>query len=200
MPNHLTIDGKGGQFPCFWLDNSGGKPWSDLASYNFDAIQNAPYPWTGSTSGSYALSDSFPVNAGQQVNAVAILATAHTKPFWDFGFALLVQGTTVVDVLFALRPDGSGVIGDVGLPIVRLAAPSIEVAVDSKTRNAVGIVLNDVNYGPVDSASGNQSTYLSATCAPAAGQYRILFGIFATLNTVNPARPAALIVPFFNVT
>jgi len=103
----------------------------------------------------------------------------------------------VVDVLSALRPDGVNIIGDLG-PVVYLAAPSAQV--DSKTRNAVEIVLNGVNYGPVDSLSGNQSTYLSSSCAPAPGEYRILFGIFATLNHADPARPAAMIVPFFNVT
>lgn len=207
MPNHLTIDGKGGQFPCFWLDNLGGKPWSDLAKYNFNPMPNAWFDWKDTTSGSYGLSDKLQVHAGQQVNVAAILATAHTRPFWDFGFALLVQGATVVDVLFALRPDGVNQIGDTG-PNVFLAAPSAgvtfaqtQLAFNGGVMNATGIVLNGVDYGSLANAGcGDMSTYLSSKCKPAPGEYQILFGMFATLGNVNQARPAAMVVPFFNVT
>jgi hypothetical protein len=208
MPNQLNIHGQGGQFPCFWLDNAGGAPWSDIASYNFNAMPTAPYDWRGTSSGSYGLSDRFHVNAGQQVNVAAILATAHTKPFWDFGFALLVQGTTVVDVLFALRPDGVHEIGDTG-PNVNLAAPSAGVTFTQTQlaspyggpMNATGIVLNGVDYGSLANAGcGDIATYVSSKVKPAAGEYQILFGMFATLNLVNHTRPAAMVVPFFNVT
>ncbi len=203
MPNYLTIDGKGGQFPCFWLDDSGGKPWSDLASYNFNPIPSATYNWQNATSGSYALSETFQVQAGQQVNVAAILATAHFQPFWEFGFALLVQGTAVENVLFALRPDGVGGIGDLG-PVVSLAAPGPGVSFLQAEKDATGIVLNGVDYGSTaNAACGNKSVYLSSKCNPAAGMYRILFGIFAIEMNPNPmiqTRPAAMVVPFFNVT
>jgi len=197
MPN-LNIHGQGGQFPCFWLDNAGGKPWSDLASYNFNPMPTAWFDWKDTTSGSYALSEILTVAAGQQLNVAVILATAHREPFWDFGFALLVQGTTIVDVLFAMRPDGINQIGDMG-PNVFLAAPSAGVSFQQASKDATGIVLNGLDYGSLANAGcGDISTYLSSKCKPAPGEYRILFGIFAT--RVNQARPAAMVVPFFNVT
>jgi len=207
MPNHLKIDGKGGQFPCFWLDNSGGKPWSDLDNYGFTPTRTAQSFSKDTTSGSYALSDKFHVKQGEQVNVAAILATAHTQPYWDFGFAILVQGTTVAEVLFAMRPDGINQIGDTG-PNVLLAAPSDGVTfsqaykeADGTPKDATGIVLNGVDYGSIANAGcGNLSTYLSSKCKPSPGEYQILFGMFVTDNRVNPARPAAMVVPFFNVT
>jgi hypothetical protein len=202
VPNQLTIEGKGGHFRCFWLDNSGGKPWSDIASYNFNAMPNAQSGWQNTTSGSYALSDTLQVNAGQQLNVAVILASAHVQAIFDFGFALLVQGTTVQKVLFAMRPDGSTVIGDMG-PIVNLAPPSPGVTVDLRTPNslgAVGIVLDGVNYGPAGAGSGDLSVYLSSQCSPSPGEYQILFGMFVTASAANQARPAAMILPFFNVT
>jgi len=207
MPNHLNVHGQGGQFPCFWLDDAGGKPWSDLASYNFNPMPTAWFPnWQSQTSGSYALSEKLTVKAGQQVNVAAILATAHTQPFWDFGFALLVQDTTVVDVLFAIRPDGVNQIGDMG-PNVFLASPSAGVtfaqaqSVPNGPMNATAIVLNGVDYGSLaNPGCGDMSVYVSSKVKPPAGEYQILFGMFATLNMVNIARPAVMVVPFFNVT
>ena len=163
-------------------------------------MPSAPYDWKDTTSGSYALSEVLLINAGQRLNVAAILATAHTKPFWDFGFALLVQGTTVVDVLFALRPDGVTAIGDTG-PAVILPPPSAGVQFAQAQMDATGIVLNGVDYGSVaNAACGDMSTHVSAWCKPPVGKYQILFGIFATLNMANQARPAAIVVPFFNVT
>jgi len=207
MPNQLNIHGQGGHFPCFWLDNSAGKPWSDLAAYNFNPMPTAWFDWKDTTTGSYALSEKLTIKAGQLINVVAILATAHTKPFWDFGFALLVQGTTVVDVLFAMRPDGVNQIGDMG-PNVFLASPTAGVSFQQAFNDsnglhlgATGIVLNGVDYGSLANAGcGDMSTYLLSKCKPVAGDYQILFGMFATLNNVNQARPAAMVIPFFNVT
>lgn len=200
MPGQLTIDGQGGHFPCFWLDDSGGKPWSDLAGYNFNPMPTAPSGWQATTSGSYALSDKLKVNAGQQVNVAVILATAHIKPYWDFGFALLVQGFSVIDVLFVLRPDGINQYGDMG-PNVFFAAPSAGVTVEQVTKDATGILLNGVDYGSVANAGcGNISTYVSAKVKPAAGDYQILVGIFGPSSPPLPSRPAAMVVPFFNVT
>lgn len=199
MSFQLHIHGTGGKFEGWWLDNSGGKPWSDIAGFNFDAMPGAPFDWRGTASGSYALSDKFSVSAGQELALVAILATAHARPFWDFGFALLVQGKNVVKILFDLRPDGINQIGDIG-PNVFLAPPSAGVTVNAKTKDATGIVLNGVDYGQdTNPGDGDVATFLSSECTPAAGEYQILFGIFATLNMGNAARPAALIEVFVNV-
>ena len=80
-----TIQGRGGQ-ALAWLDTAGGMPWSDLANYNFPLMP--PGNWPGATSGSFLLSTPFAVAAGQKLTVIAILATAHYKPYWDVGFAL----------------------------------------------------------------------------------------------------------------
>ena len=197
MPNQLNIHGQGGQFPCFWLDNSAGQPWSNIANYNFNPTPSFS-GWASQTTGSYALSERLQVAAGQQVNVAVLLTTAHVEPYWDFGFALLVQGTNVVDVLFALRPDGINQIGDMG-PTNPLAAPGPGVTVSTTEKDATGIVLNGVDYGSSQNVGDpDKSIYLSSKCKPPAGAYQILFGIFTT--SVTPGKPAAMVVPFFNVT
>lgn len=75
----------------FLAGQPGGNPWSDLAAYNFNPMPTALFDWKDTTSGSYAPSERLTIKAGQQLNTPVILATAHTQPFWDFGFALLVQ-------------------------------------------------------------------------------------------------------------
>jgi hypothetical protein len=149
------------------------------------------------------LSENFNVNAGQELAIAATLASAHRQPYWDFGFALLVQGNTLIDVLFNLRPDGNNIFGDMG-PTVLLAPPGPGVTVQSVGDNvlqATGIVAGGVNYGQhIDAGNGNIATYLSSRCSPAPGQYQILFGIFATdIVPFTPPRPAGLIAEFISV-
>lgn len=203
MSIQLNIHGNGGHFQGWWLDNSAGKPWSDIAAYNFNAIPGATFDWKSAATGSYALSENFNVNAGQELAIAATLASAHRQPYWDFGFALLVQGNTLIDVLFNLRPDGNNIFGDMG-PTVLLAPPGPGVTVQSVGDNvlqATGIVAGGVNYGQhIDAGNGNIATYLSSRCSPAPGQYQILFGIFATdIVPFTPPRPAGLIAEFINV-
>src|SRR5258707_1717657 len=89
-----TIPGHGGHCRC-WIDNSGGVPWSALASYNFDLVPTATDDWGATTSGSFLLSDPFDLTGAQQLTVIATLATAHNRPYWDVGFAHLVQGSQV---------------------------------------------------------------------------------------------------------
>jgi hypothetical protein len=204
MPNILKIDGNGGELPYLWLDNSGAMPWSDLQSYLPNPTTTPTFPLSN-TKGSYALTNKFHVKKDEWVNVAAILATSHRMPYWDFGFALLVQNTTVAKVLFAIRPDGINQIGDMG-PNVFLVPVSdgvdfsqISTDVKGVPKDATGIVLNGVDYGSsVD--PGNLSIYLSSKCQPPEGDYQILFGMFATEPAVRANSPAGMIVPFFNVT
>ena len=207
MSVHLQIHGNGGHFRGWWLDNSAGKPWSDIAAYNFNAMSGATFDWKSAATGSYALSEKFNVNAGQELAIAATLASAHRQPYWDFGFALLVQGNSLINVLFNLRPDGNNIFGDMG-PTVLLAPPGPGVTVQSVAQDlnhnvlqATGIVVGGVNYGQhIDVGNGNLATYLSSSCTPAPGEYQILFGIFATsIVAFNPSRPACLIAEFISV-
>jgi len=191
-----TIQGRGGQ-ALAWLDTAGGMPWSALANYNFPLMP--PGNWPGATSGSFLLSTPFAVAAGQKLTVIAILATAHYKPYWDVGFALLVQGSQVQQVLFALRPDNVNQNGDMG-PNVFYASPSAGVTVTANKLGVANVVLGGVNYGPpVNAGSGQVSTNVTAVSAPAAGTYQLLFGMFKTNQSVSDASPSALIVQFVDV-
>ncbi len=191
-----TIQGHGGQALC-WLDTAGGVPWSALANYNFALMP--PGNWTGTTSGSFLLSTPLAVAAGQKLTVIATLATAHNNPYWDAGFALLVQGSQIQDVLFALRPDGVNQNGDFG-PSIFYASPSAGVTVTSVVQGPANVVLGGVNYGPPMNVGGGQvSTVVTAACAPNAGTYQLLFGIFNTSGGVDATRPSALIVQFVDV-
>jgi hypothetical protein len=207
MSIQLHIQGNGGHFRGWWLDNSAGKPWSDIAAYNFNAMTGSVFDWRSAATGSYALSENFTVNAGQELAIAATLASAHRQPYWDFGFALLVQGNTLINVLFCLRPDGNSMFGDMGPPVL-LAPPSPGVTLQavaydgsSNVLEATGIDVGGVNYGQhIDLGNGNLATYLSSRCSPAAGEYQILFGIFATdIVPFTPPRPAGLIAEFISV-
>ena len=191
-----TIQGHGGQALC-WLDTAGGVPWSALASYNFPLMP--PGIWSGITSGSFLLSTPFAIAGGQKLTVIAILATAHYEPYWDVGFALLVQGSQVQEVLFALRPDGVDQNGDMG-PTIFYAKPSAGVTVTLVVQGTANVVLGGVGYGPpINAGSGSVSTEVTAVCSPAAGTYQILFGMFNTNETVDVTRPSALIVQFVDV-
>jgi hypothetical protein len=129
MPIDLgyTIQGRGGQALC-WLDNAGGTPWKALTKYRFALLPHAQDDWASTTSGSFLLSTPFAVESGQKLTVKAILTSTHLEPYFDVGFALLVQGAHAVEVLFALRPDNVDQRGDMGPTIPNMfAKPSADV-------------------------------------------------------------------------
>lgn len=195
-----TIEGRGG-LALFWLDDSGNIPWSALDSYNF-ALLPGGNNWAPATYGSFQLSTPFAVAAGQQLTVMATLMTAHSDPWFDVGFALLVQGTQVQAILFANRPDAVAYIGDLGPnPGTILAAPSAGVTVTANKTGPANVQLGGITYGPPQNAGdGNVSTSVTAVCSPPAGQYQLLFGMFSVTNgPANPAKPAAMMVQFVDV-
>ncbi len=192
-----TMQGRGGQ-AFSWIDTAGGVQWPALAAYNFPLMP--PGPWTGLTSGSFLLSTPFSIAAGQKLTVISILATAHSQPYYDVGFALLVQGSQVTQVLFALRPDGVDQNADMPGAIVFYAKPSAGVTVTPKVQGPAMVVLDGITYGPpVNAGSGQFSTVVTAASSPAAGTYQLLFGIFNTNDSVDITRPSALIVQYVDV-
>jgi hypothetical protein len=158
-----------------------------------------PDPWTGTTSGSFLLSTPFAIAAGQKLTVISILATAFIEPYYDVGFALLVQGSQVAQVLFALRPDNVDQNGDMG-PNVFYAKPSVGVTETSVKQGPAMVVLGGITYGPpVNPGSGQVSTLVTAVSTPAAGTYQLLFGMFNTNNSVDITRPSALIEQYVDV-
>ena len=191
-----TTQGRGGQALC-WIDTAGGVSWSALHAYNFPLM--AGNNWAGTTFGSFLLSAPIVVAANQKLTVTTILATALYQPYWDVGFALLVQGSQVSQVLFALRPDGVDQNGDTG-PNVFYAKPTAGVVVTPKVQAPPNLVLGGINYGPpVNAGSGQVSTVVTAVSSPAAGSYQLLFGMFNTNQTTDPTRPSALVVQFVDV-
>lgn len=201
--SNLTIHGQGGHL--WWMDNAGGKPWSDLAHFNFPLVGNgAPFDWQNLAVGSYALSDSFTIEAGQTLAVGASIASAHNPitGYYDVGFGVLVQGETVAMVLFALRPDGSNAVGGGDGPNVffATASPGVVFNPQPPAKAAAPFVLGGVNYSDnTSTGDGDISTQFTVTCQPAAGGYQLLFGAFSVNGSVNHARPAALIVQGFAV-
>ena len=123
MPVDLgyTVEGRGG-VAFWWLDNSGAIPWSALANYNFNLLPGRTDDWASATSGSFLLSTPF-FATRETLTIVATMITAHSFPWNDVGFALLLEGSHVKAVLFALRPDGINHPGDLG-PIPGNAGPA----------------------------------------------------------------------------
>jgi hypothetical protein len=195
-----TIQGHGGQ-ALFWLDNTGGVPWSALASYNFALLPNAQDDWASTTSGSFVLSTPFSVASGQKLTVIANVMTAHTQPYFDVGFALLVSGTQIVDVLFAVRPDNVRRRGDQGSNVDNaFAVPAAGVTVAPTLNGVAYVELGGVTYGPpVDAGGGTVSTLVTTVCSPDAGTNQLLFGMFAMENEVNLTRPAALVVQYVDL-
>jgi hypothetical protein len=193
----FTLQGRGGQ-AFSWIDTAGGTQWSALAAYNFPLMP--PGPWTGLTSGSSLLSTPFAIAAGQKLTVISILATAHYDPYYDVGFALLVQSSHLKEVLFALRPDGVDQNGGGPGPNVFYAKPSPGVTVTPKVQGPAMVMLDGITYGPpVNSGSGQVSTIVQTVSAPAAGTYQLLFGVFNTNDSVDITRPSALIVQYVDV-
>jgi hypothetical protein len=205
MPVDLgyTVTGRGGT-AFWWLDNAGGTPWSAMANYNFNLFPGAQGSnWDQVATGSFLLSTPFSLLPGQKLTVVASILTAHSMPYEDVGFALLLQGSQVKAVLFALRPDGWNNRGDYGpIPGTVFAPPSAGVTVNKVVGGPVKVVLGGVEYGQVNDpgdCSGKCCTEVTTSYIPGGGTYNLLFGMFNLEGHVNSARPAALIVKFAGV-
>jgi hypothetical protein len=176
MPVNLgyTVTGRGGD-AFVWLDNSGKTRWSALPTHQFDLFPGAGDDWRSATSGSWLQSTPFKLEDAQTLTVTANILTAHSVPYSDVGFALLMHGAQVEAILFALRPDGINHRGDLGpAPGSVFAAPSAGVTVNAVTGGPVKAMLGGIEYGQVldpSDCSGTCSCAVTATCAPGAGNY-----------------------------
>ena len=202
-----TVTGRGGQAftgarprpqAFFWLDNTGGVPASVLATYGFNLFPGGNDVWIVSSSGSLLLSCPFQLSAGQRLTVKVTAITAHSYPFEDTAFAILLKNSQVQADLFALRPDGINHVGDLGpVPGTVFPPPSPGVTTTPVIGGPVKVVLGGIQYGNVvdpGDCSHNCSTEVTMADVPGAGTYQLLFGMFVIDGQPNLAKPAALMV------
>jgi hypothetical protein len=202
----FTVTGRGGQAftgapphqkPFFWLDNTGGVPASVLPGYGFNLFPQGSNFWIATSSGSLLLSCPFKLRAGKKLTVKATAITAHSFPYVDAAFALLLKNSQVQAVLFALRPDGVTHVGDLGGPGANFPPPSPGVTTTPVTGGPVKVVLGGIQYGNVIDAgdcSNNCSTQVTTAVVPGAGTYQLLFGMFVIGQPPDPLKPAALMI------
>jgi hypothetical protein len=127
----LNYELKGSGGPQAWfVDKFGDTPWAEIEKFGFKLLPGNPNPndLLSAFKGSFLLSEPFHISDGESIAVSATVAIAGFKDnnYWDVGFGLLLQGGTVKDVLFALRPDGISQITDDEGPVgvFQLAAPT----------------------------------------------------------------------------
>lgn len=197
-PINYTIQGTGGSLE--WIDNTGGVKWSQMTQYNFVLFPNAQGAFDATISGSVLLSDSIVLQDGQTLTVTASVLSAHDFPYYDVGFGVLLNNSTLEDVLFAIRPDGIGHIGDIGpINANSFAPPSAGVTVTTGP-GPQNIVLGSATYVRPNVPGGGMSTLVTAACTPGAGTYQLLFGMFVSNGEPNMQNPAALLVNLVEVT
>ncbi|HVP64521.1 MAG TPA: hypothetical protein VMT82_06480 [candidate division Zixibacteria bacterium] len=219
-PLLFTVIGKGGESAAlpgisdesfWWADTTGGVTGEEFtASTNFNPVQNdktdptkdvTGFP-TKDFTGSYLLSSRFTLSAGEKLKVVATSLTAHSSPFTDIGFALLMKNSQVAAVLSNTRPDGIKYIRDFG-PLLGsvLVAPGPGVAVNEiKPKLSQIVVIGGAEYGRHDDpgycqASDSCLIQTTSVCTPGPGTYQLIFGAFNVRNNgLNGTRPTIIIV------
>lgn len=181
-----TVQGRGGLVslspgskPVWWADTTNWLPWANLDTFGFTLFPNAQSDWPSATYGSILLSMPFKVNRSQGLNVKARVISTESLPWYNVGFALLLMNSQVAEILFAFRSDGIGHRDDFG-PIAQIsyATPSSGVIATPTKETPSPTTLGGVTYGqPIGISPGGTFTAVSASCAPAGGEYRLLFGI-----------------------
>jgi hypothetical protein len=185
----------------WWLDNSGGQPWSGIAA-DYPTVNLLPHSsssnWRQTAQGSFIVTAPFELAAAQPLTITATMVNAHADAIFDVGFALLLEHARVKAILFVRRPDDGTLFGDQG-PITELtyADPSPGVALTHAPGGLLDITLGQVRYGQVvdpSDCTNKCSCRLTASYTPGAGKYKLLFGMFAMVPLTIPSKPAAMVV------
>jgi hypothetical protein len=187
----LTLSGHGGVSPAvpgfsdhdFWfLDNTGGVPFSTLNQYGLTDCGLAG----GCTSGSFALSSPFSLNASQTLKVKLSFLSADA-PHYDAGMCYLLANGQVRALLFSASgvPDGVNVINVV--PV----SPGVTLTPSVASFQGNQVTLGGLGYGPqrLNRATGLQipggsTQWVTTSCAPGAGEYQLLFVAYNTVDDV----------------
>jgi hypothetical protein len=199
----IALTGNGGVTPAvpgfinhaFWyLDNTGGVPFSKLAPYGLTDPTFNGVLTGGCTVGSLALSSSFALSTGQTLKVALSFLTADA-PHYDTGMCFLLANGQVQAIMF------SGYGGSEGQNAINVVPVSAGVtltpAIAYFQSNHVTL-LGGGGYGPtrLDRSSGLQipggsTPWVTASYAPGAGDYQLLFIAY---NTVDDVIPSALAI------
>jgi hypothetical protein len=183
MVNELRyrLKGSGGPQVFWFVDKFGGTPWAEIDNLGFNLLPGNPNPneLLSAFTGSFFLSEPFHISDSESIAVSATVAIAGFKDnnYMDVGFGLLLQGGTVKDILFALRPDGILQITDNAGPIglFNLAAPTDPSGFQPSPASLSNLFVGGVDY------SRGLGTYVASSLKPGAGDYQLLFGMFTGL-------------------
>jgi len=193
-----AMSGRGGAI--WWLDTNGGVPWSAVAAVcDFILLPRSTGPWRERATGSFLTTAPFHLADGQELTVTATMVTAHPQTMNDVGFGVLLDHRRVEAVLFAQRPTDGNLLGDQGPIEENTYAPEGPgVTLVHGPGGLVKINLGGVQYGapPVDGSdcANRCSADVTAVCAPGAGEYSLLFGMFGIPPEIPREKPAAMIV------
>lgn len=182
MPNGLSyrLKGSGGPQVFWFVDEFGDTPWADIERFGFNLLPGNPNPneLLSTLEGSFLLSEPFHMNDGESVAVSAAVAIAGFRDnnYVDVGFGLILQGGTVKDILFALRPDGINRFYDSGpTEPFQFAAPTDPSGLQTSPASLSNLFVGGVDY------SKGLGTYIASSAKPGPGDYQLLFGMFTGL-------------------
>ncbi len=209
----FTVSGTGGASapvsglsdqPFMWADYTGGVSGaSTLAAYGFNPTPGFPSLLDASV-GSFLLSSTFDMNDGDVLTVDMSIFTANADKD-HFGFALLIEDSTLRAVLANIRADGETTPIDMPHPEDwNFVPPSPGVATSVQTLGIGEMPVftlggaeygtrNDPSYCGGGSLPGCQ-TNVNSSFAPGAGTYQLLFGVLSWGGGTDATKPTGIAV------
>ncbi len=200
MSTNLTLTGHGGisgpirgfsASPCWFVDNTGGIPFSQLAQYN---LAEPPHIFGGNT-GSFLLSSPFHLKQHETLHISLTFLTLEF-PHYDFGAAYLLSNNKVVATLYSAwgGPEGVSVLNSV--PIT----PGVTLNPAGALFQGNQVILGGITYGPDRFQSGvpgphvpgGSLPWVTSSYTPGEGDYQLLFIAYNTVDNAGGATALAI--------